>query len=266
MKKAVGIYKITSPSGKVYIGQSWNIEHRWAEYRSPSYRARQPKLIASFRKYGVQSHDFQIIFLLGPHVEQSVLDACEIFYIEFFRGRGVHLLNIREGGSTGRHSEETKLIIGSKSKGHPPNSGSFQKGRPPLARTAAWLHNLSESLRGKRHSEQARARIRAARKRQIVSHSSETKAKIGAAHLGRVFSEDTRSRMSERAKQNYASGQRAKRFGDESYFHKLTAEQVREIKRDYVPRRVTLQCLANRYGVSPGAIGKIIRGESWVEI
>ena len=29
----VGIYKITSPSGRVYVGQSTNIEKRFAEYR-----------------------------------------------------------------------------------------------------------------------------------------------------------------------------------------------------------------------------------------
>ena len=28
----IGIYKITSPSGKVYIGQSINIEERWYKY------------------------------------------------------------------------------------------------------------------------------------------------------------------------------------------------------------------------------------------
>ena len=28
----IGIYKITSPSGKVYIGQSIDIERRWKKY------------------------------------------------------------------------------------------------------------------------------------------------------------------------------------------------------------------------------------------
>lgn len=29
----IGIYKITSPSGKIYIGQSINIEKRWEKYQ-----------------------------------------------------------------------------------------------------------------------------------------------------------------------------------------------------------------------------------------
>ena len=30
----VGIYKITSPSGKIYIGQSWNISDRISRYKT----------------------------------------------------------------------------------------------------------------------------------------------------------------------------------------------------------------------------------------
>lgn len=33
-EKICGIYKITSPSGKVYIGQSNNIIKRWITYKS----------------------------------------------------------------------------------------------------------------------------------------------------------------------------------------------------------------------------------------
>ena len=36
MEKApkIGIYKLTSPSGSIYIGQSWNIEHRMMNYKN----------------------------------------------------------------------------------------------------------------------------------------------------------------------------------------------------------------------------------------
>ena len=33
MKKITGIYKITSPSNKIYIGQSKNIYSRWNAYK-----------------------------------------------------------------------------------------------------------------------------------------------------------------------------------------------------------------------------------------
>lgn len=34
MDKNCGIYKITSPSGKIYIGQSIDIKRRWLDYKT----------------------------------------------------------------------------------------------------------------------------------------------------------------------------------------------------------------------------------------
>ena len=39
----VGIYKITNPKGKVYIGQSVDIERRFFRYRNIHERDKQPK-------------------------------------------------------------------------------------------------------------------------------------------------------------------------------------------------------------------------------
>jgi Predicted DNA binding protein len=43
----------------------------------------------------------------------------------------------------------------------------------------------------------------------------------------------------------------------------LTPEQVREIRKRYVPRKVTLEFLAKEFGVTMAAIHDIIRGRSW---
>ena len=56
----IGIYKITSPSGKVYIGQSVNINLRIKYYSSLSC-INQPKLYNSLQKYGWNNHIFEII-------------------------------------------------------------------------------------------------------------------------------------------------------------------------------------------------------------
>lgn len=54
----VGIYKITSPNGKVYIGQSKDIELRWKGHiNNPSNRF----LKESFDKYGVSNHQFDVL-------------------------------------------------------------------------------------------------------------------------------------------------------------------------------------------------------------
>lgn len=60
INKNCGIYKITSPSGKVYIGQSENIKSRWYRYKK-LYCKKQTILYDSFIKHGVENHQFDII-------------------------------------------------------------------------------------------------------------------------------------------------------------------------------------------------------------
>ena len=114
----VGIYKITSPSGKVYIGQSWDIQKRWSDYKGMQSNS-QRKLEYSLSKYGIQSHVFEVIHELPVDVEQEVLDRYEQLYMDAYRDGGVELLNIREGGSNGKLNQETKNRIGKANKGKP---------------------------------------------------------------------------------------------------------------------------------------------------
>jgi group I intron endonuclease len=53
-----GIYKITSPSNKVYIGQSKDIKKRWRDYK---HSKNQIRLNRSFEKYSIESHTFEIL-------------------------------------------------------------------------------------------------------------------------------------------------------------------------------------------------------------
>lgn len=85
-EKVCGIYKITNLiNGKVYIGQSNDIEDRWRdhkwistqenkiEYSYPLYRA--------FRKYGLENFSFEVI----EQCPEEDLNEKEIYYIEFYR-------------------------------------------------------------------------------------------------------------------------------------------------------------------------------------
>ena len=56
-----GIYKITSPSKKVYIGQSVHLYERLKSYFEPKSAPNQKILKYSFNKYGVENHVFEII-------------------------------------------------------------------------------------------------------------------------------------------------------------------------------------------------------------
>lgn len=59
-KGTTGIYKITSPTGRIYIGQSINIESRFYHYKLLRCES-QIKLYNSLNKHGVKSHTFEII-------------------------------------------------------------------------------------------------------------------------------------------------------------------------------------------------------------
>jgi group I intron endonuclease len=86
----IGIYKITSPSGKIYIGQSGNLEKRLkdylGEYKSVSS---QTRLYNSFKKYGAKNHIFEII-------EECILDEINIrerFWQDYYDVISVNGLN-----------------------------------------------------------------------------------------------------------------------------------------------------------------------------
>jgi group I intron endonuclease len=57
----IGIYKITNPKGKIYIGQSMNINKRKYAYKSADKRVIGPKISNSLNKYGWENHKFEII-------------------------------------------------------------------------------------------------------------------------------------------------------------------------------------------------------------
>lgn len=89
-----GIYKITSSMFDIYIGQSKNIERRFREYRNGRTK-NQKKLGDSFRKYGWQTHMFQIIH----PCKSEELHELERHYVKFFGShKSSYGLNGTKGG------------------------------------------------------------------------------------------------------------------------------------------------------------------------
>lgn len=76
----IGIYKITSPSGRIYIGQSINIEERFKQYQNLNRTKVHKKLYRSFLKYGILNHNFSIeIECLRENLNEK-----ERYYQEFY--------------------------------------------------------------------------------------------------------------------------------------------------------------------------------------
>jgi hypothetical protein len=92
------IYRLKSPSGKVYIGQTKNLSERLSSYRNYKCKA-QKKLYASLMKYGFDQHELYIIHRFPYIVSQSIIDNYEIYSIEMHKAMGLELLNITGGGA-----------------------------------------------------------------------------------------------------------------------------------------------------------------------
>lgn len=78
-EKTCGIYKITSPSGRIYIGESVDILTRWVSYRNLSCKG-QPKLLGSLKKYSPENHIFEII----EECEFDELKCRERYWQDFY--------------------------------------------------------------------------------------------------------------------------------------------------------------------------------------
>lgn len=104
--RIAGIYKITSPTGKIYIGQSWNMKKRWQVYKYLDC-SDQPKLYNSLKKHGSINHCFEIVCYLPNDCSQTVMNDYETIYWSQYRDLGFHMLNLKEPGSYGKHLPET---------------------------------------------------------------------------------------------------------------------------------------------------------------
>jgi len=113
----VGIYKITSPSNSIYIGQSHNIDNRKKMYSKNKAKV-QRKLYNSILKYEWENHIFEVIHELPHDISQTILDNYEIFYWQQYKDCGLKMLNIREPGRGGKLASETKNKITESLKGN----------------------------------------------------------------------------------------------------------------------------------------------------
>ena len=145
MNKICGIYKITSPSGKVYIGQSKDIHNRWRAYKWYSCR-RQIKLYNSLKKYSSQKHKFDIIH----RCDKSDLNKIEKYYIELYESfNSKYGLNLISGGGCGvSFSDETRKKISVKMKGRIVSEKTKKIMRSYVGKDKAFF--------GKKHTEKAK--------------------------------------------------------------------------------------------------------------
>ena len=106
----VGIYKITSPSGKVYIGQSNNIRKRKANYKRTVHCKGQVRLYNSLCKHGFDNHEFTVL----EYCDVSQLNTRERHWQDFFDVIGLNGLNCKLTKTSDKPmvlSEEARMKI-----------------------------------------------------------------------------------------------------------------------------------------------------------
>jgi group I intron endonuclease len=184
----IGIYKITNPKNKVYIGQSTNIENRWKMYKRKSC-IKQPKLYNSLKKYGIKNHQFEII----EECNLEHLNEREIYWGLKYDVLNKNGLNLKLGDAKGLCSKETKekmkiAATGKKWSNETKIKFNISKTNHPMYNND-WKNKIREANKG----------------RKILwadKISNSLKGKIGN-FIGRFHSSKTKQNMSEYRKKYY---------------------------------------------------------------
>jgi len=105
----IGIYKITSPSNRVYIGQSTSITTRFKYYKKLTCKG-QVRLYESLKKHGVEKHIFEVI----EECDIEFLNERERHWQELYNvisEKGLNCRLTKSSDRSGKLSDETKLKL-----------------------------------------------------------------------------------------------------------------------------------------------------------
>jgi len=138
------IYKITSPSGKIYIGQTIDLKRRFKKYENLHCKS-QSKIYNSILKYGFENHKLEIIC----ECNINELNEKERYYQDFYNciDKGLNCIYTKTKDKSGYSSLETR-------------------------------NRISKSNIGKEISEATKLKMRESHKNRDCNHSEETKQKL----------------------------------------------------------------------------------------
>ena len=164
----IGIYKITSPKGRIYVGQSIDLERRFNNYKSLNCEG-QIKVYRSLLKHGHEKHIFEILEIC----EEDILNSKERYWQDYYNVIDRENMNLKlteSNGKSGKLSEETKLKI------------SLNHGRGML---------------GKKHSQETKDKISQGHKGRVftkehienmkLNHPKTKSKKVINTETGKIF-------------------------------------------------------------------------------
>lgn len=146
----IGIYKITNPNGKVYIGQSVDIERRWESHKQSKHDL---PLYHSFKKYGIENHFFEVI----EECKINELNEKERYYQEKYKvlQEGLNCKLTHTDDKSGYTPESVKKKISNTMLGY-----EFDEDRKKKVSSGVkkYFETLSEEERKKIYGKSSRSR------------------------------------------------------------------------------------------------------------
>lgn len=203
------IYKYTSPSNKVYIGQTIH-EHR--RYMTHKRGDGDTKFYRAIRKYGFENFTYEVIFTIDNEDRKRVkekLDFMERYYIRKYDSfnNGYNMTLGGDGADGTKHTEEFKRKISERMKENNPawnmtdewrlHIGNASKGRKMPDNMKKLTSERMKANNPMKNPDVA-AKHAAAQKGKHLSE--EHKNKISEAQRGKVVSDETKIKMKENAK------------------------------------------------------------------
>jgi len=163
--KLTHIYKIVSPTDRIYVGQTTKIKARMSKYRTLNCKS-QRKLFNSLKRHGFDKHDI------------CVIEVCDV----------------KLGDERERYWQDFYDVCGDNGMNSRLTSTQYKKGKL----SGYTVKRMTQKRLGSNHSEDTRRKISESNKGKI--HSTETKNKISIILTGRKMSIDSKKKMSESGK------------------------------------------------------------------
>ncbi len=219
------IYKIISPKKRIYVGSTININERFKSY----YRLKcktQVRLYNSFKKYGVENHEFIII---------TECTINEMFNLENYYGNLYNTLDDKFG---------LNCVL--------PKAGTTFN-----SRTLETRLKLSKSNKGKIVSDETKLKLRninlgkPSKNKGKKIHTEESRNKMRISHTGKILNDNHKNNISKSLKNKLPKN------------HKLIIEKRSKIVllNDYNIIFNSISETANFFKISPTIISLILNNK-----